>query len=328
MILHLTNSTVAGAAAMLAAAQRAAGHDSLCVQLSDTKPERLVFSQDTLPLTLTDTTGQAMLRDLLRAAKVVQVHNWLPGKVEDLLLEILSGTRAQLIWHLHQGQLEHPVYRADAPEMAWDKKLVVAHGFARTFDDFLVVPNCIFRPPVQMMARAHDPMATGFDSWGGQAPLKVMFSPSSKSASRWGAKSNDSFDKLISVITGMPFVEMTQAINVNPIALLARRAYHDVTIDEVVTGGFHLVSYEGLMSGNVVINNADLLSLEIFCAALQASEPPPFLLAGEATLVDHLHRLHSDREYLAAQKQRGLDYFDRYMHWRKIVGIFDDIYAA
>ena len=40
MILHLTNSAISGAAAMLADAQRAAGHDAACLQFGALKPEK------------------------------------------------------------------------------------------------------------------------------------------------------------------------------------------------------------------------------------------------------------------------------------------------
>lgn len=317
MIVHLTNSAVSGAAAMLAEAQRAAGHEAVCLQFGALKPEMMLFSPGAIPLNLARVAGREILRDLLAKAKVIHVHNWLPRQIENVVLEYLSITGAQLVWHLHQGQREHPVYRADAPELKWDKKLVVAHAFARTYDDFLVAPNCLYRPSVVAPPRTTD----------GEGTLRVIYSPSSKTGSRWGAKRDDAFDKLLAFMERAPFLSLTLAEGINPIELLALRTRFDVTIDEVVTGGFHLVSYEGLFAGNVVINNADMLSMEIFCAALQAPEPPPFLTASTATLFDLLYELDHDHARLEEQKARGRAYFDTYMSWRRIVSIFDEIYA-
>lgn len=320
MILHLTNSTVAGAAAMLSAAQRAAGHESLCIQFSDVKPERLMFSQDILPLPLTDETAISIFQDILSRTKIVHVHNWLPGSVENKLLEILSTTDAQLVWHLHQGNLEHPVYRPDAPDVPWDKKIVVAHGFARTFDDFIVMPNCVYRPAatkVQPRPRQSiDP----------RKPLGVVFSPSSMTNSRWGAKTNGAFNQIVDSMKGTPFLQIFEAVGIHPSLLLTKRHYYDVTIDELITGSFHLVSYEGLMSGNVVFNNADELSMEIFCAALQAPEPPPFLKADPRSIMDELFLLHTDRIRLLDLQKKSAEYYENYLHWSKIVAIFDQMY--
>lgn len=317
MILHLTNSAVSGAAAMLAAAQRASGHEAVCLQLGALKPEMMLFSPGAIPLNLARVAAREILREMLGRARVVHVHNWLPRQVESVLLEYLASTRAQLIWHLHQGQREHPVYLADAPDLKFDKKLVVAHAFARTYDDFLVAPNCLYRPAIPAMRREIE----------SEGNLRVIYSPSSKAGSRWGAKRNDAFDRLLDFMERAPFLSLTLAEGVNPTELLALRTRFDVTIDEVVTGGFHLVSYEGLFAGNVVINNADRLSMEIFCAALQAPEPPPFLHASTETLFDRLYELDHDRDRLETLKAESRAYFEKYMTWRRVVKLFDDIYA-
>ncbi|MAQ84559.1 MAG: hypothetical protein CMH12_15145 [Maritimibacter sp.] len=319
MILHLTNSAISGAAAMLADAQRAAGHDAACLQFGALKPEMMLFSPAAIPVNLSRPAGREILTTMLARATVVHVHNWLPRQIENLVLEHLAATGAQLVWQLHQGQREHPVYLADAPELKFDKKLVVAHGFARTYDDFIVVPNCLYRPSIPSLP--HDAASEG-------GSLRVLYSPSSRTGTRWGAKRDESFDKLIGFMERAPFLSLTLAEGINPIELLALRTRHDVTIDEVVTGGFHLVSYEGLFTGNVVINNADILSTDIFCSALQTAEPPPFLQAGSDTLFDLLYDLDHDRARLERQKAAGRAYFEKYMNWRRIVSIYDDIYAA
>lgn len=321
MILHLTNSTVSGAAAMLAEAQRASGHEALCVQLADRKPERLQFSPNAVSLDMSRTLSVDLLRELLDRARIVHVHNWLPNKIETLVLECLSASDAQLVWHAHQGQLEHPVYRADLPEGQWDKKLIVAHAFARTYDDFWAVPNCLYRPTAEPFQMAHGTAAA-------EHRLRVLYSPSSKTGTRWGAKRNSDFDALIEFIKRSPDISLTEAEGINPLELLVMRTRFDVTIDEVITGGFHLVSYEGLFAGTAVINNADTLSMEIFCAALGTSEPPPFLIASVPTLFDLLYELAHDADRLQRAKTQGQAYFDKYMNWQRIVKIFDDVYAA
>ena len=322
MIVHLTNSTVAGAAAMLSNAQRAMEHDSICLQLGDIKPARLQFSPDVLPLDLARDLAVDLVRDILSRAKVVHVHNWLPPSIETVVLECLSISHAQLIWHMHQGQFEHPVYRAEAPDMNWDKKLVVAHAFARTFDDFLAVPNCLYRPTVTAAGTLKPVDAAPIDAM----PLRVIYSPSSRSGSRWGAKRDAGFDSVIDLVKRSQFMTLIEAEDVNPLELLLLRTQFDVTIDELVTGGFHLVSYEGLFAGNVVINNADMLSLDIFCAALDAPEPPPFQTTSSTGLFDVLYELNQDRTRLQEQKRAGREYFLKYMHPERIVSIFDEIY--
>ena len=105
MILHLTNSAISGAAAMLADAQRAAGHDAACLQFGALKPEMMLFSPAAIPVNLSRPAGREILTTMLARATVVHVHNWLPRQIENLVLMKGIFQRTAMTLHIAQTVL-------------------------------------------------------------------------------------------------------------------------------------------------------------------------------------------------------------------------------
>ncbi len=322
MRLHLSNSTIAGAAGMLAAAQRKCGHEALYFQFSDSGPSRQIFSPDVVVPTHGD-EWVAIFRAAVRQASVVHVHNWLPEYFETILIEELSRSRARRVWHLHQGQFERPVYVADdVPNIQWDVRIAVAHAFCRTFDDFVPLPNCVYRESAMWLAPR---VIETRPSRAGQ--LGVVFSPSSGSQARWSKKSDPEFIEAVDSVRFVPGIDLYVAEDEAPNTLLVRRCAGDVTIDELMTGGFHLVSYEGLLAGNVVLNDGDELALETFRAALGADRPPPFIRCHRDRVVETLLGLRDDLARRRSIQADSRKYYEQYLMPARVVDLFEKAYA-
>jgi len=109
---------------------------------------------------------------------------------------------------------------------------------------------------------------------------------------------------------------------VTPHELFVLRTRSDITIDEVVTGSFHLVSCEGLACGNVVVNGADALSLAAARAAFQTDEPPPFVRASERNVVEVVTELAASSDQLEETKQQSYRYFAQFLHPERLANLY------
>ncbi len=104
-------------------------------------------------------------------------------------------------------------------------------------------------------------------------------------------------------------IELIDINGINPFELFEIRKSVDITIDEIVTGGFHQVSLEGLCAGNVVINGADWFSLETAKHISKNLEIPPFIKITEENARDKLNSLLYDPGKIDLLKKKGYEYF-------------------
>ena len=133
-----------------------------------------------------------------------------------------------------------------------------------------------------------------------------------------------------SVLTGLAATGLIDLIELEkplePDELLALRRTVHVTIDEVVTGGFHQISLEGLCAGNVVVNGADHFAVAMFSQAVRASAPPPFVRTSEHELAETLARLVLSKDSIRDGQRKSNDYYKRWLMAERLAGIYMELY--
>ena len=89
----------------------------------------------------------------------------------------------------------------------------------------------------------------------------------------------------------------------------------------------HLVSYEGLAAGNVVINASDDFSMMYFMAGLRTDRIPPFVRVTYTNLVNKLYELEKDRDLLADIQIKSYKYFQQFMTPKILIKSYIELYA-
>lgn len=317
-ILHLTNTTLAGAPGMLSQAINTySKHSSIVAQFNDKSPARAVFQPETLYVDQSDWC-KSWLQNAIAQSDVIHVHNIVPTYVQSILAES-DLSKKKLIYQVHSPLYEPPNF-GDVSEdlgLPFDAKLVIGHFHPRQFPDFQIVPNCLFRRNM-------------FNHFAGpqNKKIRVLFSPSSKARMRWNAKTTPLVTQALAAVDQDPTVEVASFTDLAPEMLIMHRQGADISIDEVLTGSYHLVSYEGLACGNAVINGCDALSIFAFQAAFRTEDTPPFVVANEHNLLRTVMDLTSDRASLEELKTQGREFFWDVMAPERVVPIFLDIYSA
>lgn len=320
-IVHLSPSILAGAPGMLADAQRELlGHDAHHLRVGDAGPARDLMSPNSL--TLTDCPeDRELFNDYLAQAEVIHVHNFLPPLLLRWAAAVPGSYDRTWVYQVHSPSHERPLFLDLSADhgVRWHARLAVCHAHPRMFPDFRPMPNVLYRPFITQDRRAKP--AT-------DAPLRVLHSPSTRSGGRWSAKSDALFALELQRLQADPHLRLHTVEGVSPLKVSMMRSISQVSIDEVVTGGFHLVSYEGLAAGNVVINGADALSHAAFAMGFRTTEPPPWIITDSAGVHQQLLELSRDRERLAALMDASHDYFWRVMAASRVVRFYDEVYQG
>lgn len=315
-IVHIAPTPLVGAPGKIAWAQRAKGHDAIAVALSDYPrggPLERMFLDKTL---IVDDFTRPTIERCIRDADIIHVHNYLLAEQSNWLLRL--NTRAAFVYQAHSPLREGPLYVDRTQECArlnFRARLVVGQYSGRFFPSFIPVPNLIIEPPSIKLRKSGE-------------MLRVMFSPTHKNSGRWSNKHSDVLDETLTALTGLRKIEVVRpAAAVPPETLLAMRRTCHVTIDEIVTGAFHMVSLEGLCAGNVVVNRADYFAKATFSTFCDG-EMPPFRYADDGSIGDVLLGLAEDPEQTVRLQQGSYDYFRRHCDPLKLVEVFDAVYKS
>ncbi|MEL0439190.1 hypothetical protein [Phycobacter sp. K97] len=315
-VLHISPSALAGAPGMLSEALSDFGHveSSVHFRAGDHGNQRDIFSPESIPVK-DARADKALFMMHFKNADVVHVHNFIPNFVLKWMSEEKKRD-CKYIFQVHSPRYERPVYDdlSDFHGIRFSEKLVISHFHPRHYPDFEIIPNCLYRK-----AFAKKPHVILSDA------LRIQFSPSGRSTGRWSAKSSQVFDQAIDFLKNDKRFEFAVFEGVSPQNLSHRRFLADVTIDELVTGSYHLVSYEGLAAGTVVLNNADTVSTDMFQIGFR-SPPPPFLKCDPLGLHELLMELHRDREKLLELRTKSREFFDTWMSPDRISKMYADIY--
>ncbi|WP_219861226.1 hypothetical protein [Vreelandella piezotolerans] len=233
----------------------------------------------------------------LSQADVIHIHNWIDLSLFESVLKYCY--KAKFVYHVHSPLREGPLFDEKSGNFPVDfsARLVVSQYQPRHYQGYTVVPNIVLENPALSLREK-------------SKPLKVLYSPSHKRDGRWNNKGSSEVTDILKSLKASGHIEMYSIDQpINPKALFQIRRMCDVTIDEIVTGAFHQVSLEGLCAGNVVINNADFFTQQIFQHSVGAEMPPPFVKSDEKTILDNLIALSKDVDYCNAVKRKGFEYF-------------------
>lgn len=313
-IVHITQTTLAGAPAMLSEAQKFLGFNSICFQIADAKPERLVFSPGTIAVGY-DTKAKEILSRFLAKADIIHFHGQPARNQLDFYNKNI--TTQKIILQLHSAENEHPKLIDCEEDIGFKihKKLIVAHSFARTYANFIPVPNCLFRSGL-FYPNPHIK----------NPQLKVILSQDTKPSSRYGHKIDHNITAFFVSLQKNKEIQLLAYKNIPPELLFLERMLVDITIDDLLTGGFHLVSYEGLACGNVVMNGADEISIEIFRQATHSNLIPPFLYTTAKQYASDFLNLIESPQKISEYKSSSIEYYHAVLTPKKVVDIYTTIY--
>ena len=315
-IVHITPTPLVGAPGKIAWAQRMKGHEALAVALSD-YPKGGPLEKKFLDRTvLLDDFTRHHIEDCIRQADIIHLHNFLPGDRIRWLQELNQA--AAYVYQAHSPKREGPLYvdrSEENSQFEFKLKLVVGQHWGRFYTSHLPVPNLILSPPSVRLRKRKE-------------KLRVMFSPTHKHAGRWTSKHSPALEEALSALETINKIEVIALKNpVSPEALIEVRRSCHVSIDEIATGGFHMVSLEAMCVGNIAVNRADYFAKATF-AGFCDGEMPPFLYANDACIAEILLRLADDWEETVTRQQASYDYFRRYCDPLRLVEVFDAAYQS
>lgn len=278
-------------------------------------PLRGLFSKNSIKVDYDDSLVFRYFINKIKSADIVHIHNDIDDKTIELLSDY-SGA-AEFIYHVHSPLREPPLFCDVTERLPFDfkRKLCVAQVYPRLYDKYTMVPNII----------PHN----GVKNISNNQKLVILFSPTHKRTKnmRFGGKYSEGMSNFIDKIQLNENIELWQPEKpISPFALISIRENADISIDEIATGGFHQVSYEGLACGNAVINNSDYFSKQNFATAIGADELPPFVSVDDDSICEVIDHCLSDRIWLENIKKMSIEYYKKYMMPQKMVKIFEKIY--
>lgn len=315
-IVHITPTPLVGAPGKIAWAQRMKGHEALAVALSD-YPKGGPLEKKFLDRTvLLGDFSRHHIEERIMLADIIHLHNFVTKEHERWLQEL--NQTAAYVYQAHSPKREGPLYfdRAGGnKQIDFKLKLVVGQHWGRFYPSYLPVPNLILSPPSIQLRRPEE-------------KLRVMFSPTHRHAGRWTSKYSPALEAALSALENIGKLEIIALKDpVPPETLMEVRRSCHVSIDEIATGGFHMVSLEAMCAGNIAINRADHFAKATY-AGFCDGEMPPFLYANDGCIADVLLRLADDWEETARRQQASYDYFRRYCDPMRLVEVFDAAYQS
>ena len=311
-VLHVASSILAGAPANLSLAlARHSRYRSTLIQTGDfADPRRATMAPEAIHFRSRSST-EWLCRELLRETSIVHIHNTVHPSFLGLLAEVPN--EVIFIHHAHSPLYERPLFFDHGPglELRLSARFAVSHFHPRAYPDAVPMPNIVprSRPPARRAG-----------------PLRVLYSPSHRGGGRWNAKTNREFERALVAVRRLEGVDLIEVDDATPAELFEIRTRCDVTIDEVVTGSYHLVSVEGLAAGTVVINNADEASMWAAQMGLRSDLRPPFVRTNSEGLPETIAALRSDAEGTFEKRLQGYAFFESFMTPGRLAAIYEEEY--
>ncbi|MBI5107544.1 MAG: hypothetical protein HZA62_02240 [Rhodocyclales bacterium] len=224
-------------------------------------------------------------------------------------------------FHIAGGQLSRAAEIIQSPL----PQVVVAQYQERYFPNARVVPNLV---PLR------DELCSPSDVADHSATLKVFFAPSSphsawkssEAIARWENKgAPETVAMLERLCARNPFVVADIRRDMPHADCLRARQAADVSIDDLVTGSFHLSSLEGLAQGVPTMAFLDPRTLSVL-AEMAGTSTHPWINCRLENAEDSLLAFASDPDARKALGQASRDWMTRYWNDRELVRHFTDAY--
>jgi hypothetical protein len=253
------------------------------------------------------------VENLIKKADVIHVHNALFRITCDEIYSL--NPSASYIFQSHSGLREGPLFY-DVTEMMglpFKRYFTIAQAHPRQFQDYELVPNIINYPSNQQPTSGNIP--------------KILFSPTHAREGRWNGKKSEILEKTLSAMSHLGRIEYIKPTTfLTPYELFSLRKSCQISVDEIVTGGFHQVSLESLCAGTVCINGADYFSKLSLMGCIGATEEPPFFTVTEDDCVEKIEELVSSPALIEEYQRRSLIFFEDYLKPEKLVNIYAQKY--
>lgn len=319
-IVHISNTPLVGAPSKISESLKLLGHNSICINVADYPNNGPLFKKFTdLSIVLSDDSynSKDMAMSVLEAADIIHIHNELPEDVIKLVLK--HGSNAEFVYQVHSPLREGPLYvdRSNLLGITFSAKCVVAQYQPRQYQDFIPVPNIITSGATVNFRKKDE-------------KLKVVFSPTHSRGGRWNAKTSDKADSVLDVLSKIDSVELIYPKTpVHPSVLMTMRRFAHLSIDEVITGAFHQVSLEGLIAGNVVVNNSDFFSKMAMADSHNCSYGDvPFVNANDETLLDTILKYANDVDLTVESQIKSNKFAVDYMSALELVKGYERVYNS
>ena len=315
LIVHLSRTPAAGAPIRLSDAINAyTGYRSICFIESDYKGSQAgIFRGSGVYLPEgKDFLEYRLLSECLKQADILHIHNMISPALATMLRE--KHPYIPTVYHMHSPRREGPLYvpRGGDLQRSIARVLVVAQAHPRFYPDATPVPNIVPRPPTPINRPA-------------DGKVRILFAPMEIRDGRWNGKGTPTLNAALEELRLDPAVELIALVKPAPSHVIEKvRAICDITIDEVVTGGFHQISIEGLQAGNAVINGADFLSLRTMAG--WAGAKPPFIVSNPKNVRENLMRLVRDEDYRRQVQAISAEYSERHLQPQDLIKRYEEVY--
>lgn len=269
-------------------------------------------------------TDREEAMELLAACDVVHLHNMpglVQGRFDDFDVRPLLKAGRGVLRHLHA----EPTAVTDSPALVRTliddplPQLVVAQYQERFYPRARVVPNVI-----PLAEESYTPEENG------SGPTTIFFAPTYKApawSDRWLTKGfPETVEMLRRVSASHDGLEVDVAWRVPHDECLKRRRASHITIDEMVTGGFHLSSLEGLAMGLPTFAFLDGRTQRML-AELTGTATLPWMSFRLEDAEPALGRLISDRRLREQIGRRSRRWMERYWNDADLVRHYVDAYT-
>lgn len=312
-ILHMSSTPIVGAMGKLSYLLSQNGYDSVSLVFKDYGADSGLSTYFLDNSVVYDENIKECILDYAKSSDIIWVHNLIPDEFYDILGHCTY--KSKFVYHCHSFNKEPPLFYDPTHIMPvkFCKKLAVAQFQPRFFQDYTIVPNIITYKPYLKLKEDKE-------------LLTVIYSPSNKKPfTKYGNKYSSSMGDELKFLASSNKIRLIYANQVRPNNLFAlRRLSAHVTIDEIVSGGYHQVSLEGLCAGNVVINNADFFA-QMNIKQIAGVDEMPFYICDESNFFDRLNALREDNELVRRYQRLSYDFFTNYLSQDKLFAYYDRI---
>lgn len=251
----------------------------------------------------------------IRNADIIHIHN----DISDAMVSLLSNARknVKFIYQIHSPHREGPLFfdRTDTMGIDFARKLVVAQHHPRLHHDYHPVPNIIpYEPNIPIDDLTMEKM--------------IIFSPSctSENKGKWSTKYNSETKKQIDIIRNNDIKVYFPSKVVHPITLFQIRKKACITIDDMVSGGWHQVTMEGLCAGNVVFCHADIIARMSPCWFYGAKSILPTFYSSQNLLASKIIELIKNNDMLQEYRIKSSTFYRENLMPERLISFFIKVY--
>lgn len=315
-VLHTTVSPLAGAPSDLIRALNGHSEKVEAFGISFSSDGGSAMLREFVPAEIALGTGETFLSQLaecLEMVSIVHVHNVMPHSLLSGLSCLSKNSCPRIVLHHHSPFNERPYYmRETSPYHQVDAEIIVPHFHPRQFSKGILLPHIL--PFVEVPEIS-------------SLPNRLLFSPSNSTGGRWNSKSSPRQELELKRLGQRADFEVVKVERLDQEILRRLRSYFTFNLDEVVTGGYHLVSLEAIMAGSIALNAADDVSLRAFQIAYRTEESPPFVRCDVSNLSDVVSEIISDSQFISELRQVSKTFAQMYMAPGRLVKFYEEFYA-